>query len=223
SVFISLVSEDDSLDVYIDGALKKSLSGVSLRARDFAGTLILANAYDEKLSWRGVFRGLALFDHSLRPDEVSRDYRLSRGQGPVTQGALGAYSLFLFDQPVGNQVRNLGKAGPDLLVPKSYFVLQPAFLVPFWKEYRPGWEYQMDLAVHVAGLVPPGFCLAALLAWRTGRRRSLLYATLAGFLTSLTIEILQAFLPTRFSGTTDLITNTLGSALGAWLYLNRAT
>lgn len=222
-VFIALVSAGHSLDFYVDGVLKKSVSDAALDGRDFTGTLIVANAYNEKLSWSGTVRGLALYDRALRPEEITEDYRSWRDKGRGAQNAVAAYSLFSFDGPVSDRLRNLGTKGPDLIIPKSYFVFEPGLLVPFWKEYRPGWQYAVDLTVNVFGLVPLGFCFAALLAWLKGRPRSLLYAALLGFLTSLTIEILQAFMPTRFSGMTDLVSNTLGAALGAWLYLNRAS
>jgi len=223
-VFIALASADNSLDFYIDGELRKSVSNVAMQTTDFTGTLLVANAYNENVSWTGIFRGLALYDRALRPSEIAEDHRLwQHDKARMAQNTVRAYALYLFDEPAGDRVRNLGNTGPDLVIPKNYSVFEPGFLVPFWKEYRPSWHYARDLAINVFGLVPVGCCFAALLAWLNGRRRSLLYATLLGLLTSMTIEVLQAFMPTRFSGMTDLISNTLGAALGAWLYLNPAS
>jgi VanZ family protein len=217
-VFITLTSSGDTLSIYINGVLKKSARNMKIQGSDFAGTLLVANAYNGNLSWTGTFRGLALFDRALQPKEISEDYDRWQHQGDLLKTE--PYSLYLFNEQGGRRVRNGGKAGPDLVIPENYFIFEPGFLVPFWEEYRPSREYAKDLAINVFGLVPIGCCFATLLAWLNGRKRALLYTAMLGFCVSLTIEVLQAFMPTRFSGTTDLITNTAGAALGGWLYLN---
>jgi VanZ like family/Concanavalin A-like lectin/glucanases superfamily len=218
---VTLTSSGDVLDMYVDGVLKKSVRSMKIEGADFAGTLIVANAPYGNLSWKGTFRGLAFYDRALRPDEINEDYDLwQRHRELIARKTAPPYSLYLFNELSGERLHNAGKAGPDLVIPKYYFIFRPGFLVPFWKEYRPNWDYAKNLAINVFGLVPLGFCFSALFARFSGHKRSLLCATLLGFSVSLTIEILQAFMPTRYSGTTDLITNTSGAALGAWLYLN---
>jgi VanZ family protein len=46
---------------------------------------------------------------------------------------------------------------------------------------------------------------------------AILYVTLAGGSLSFAIEVAQAYIPRRGSGVTDIITNTIGSAIGAGL------
>lgn len=220
-VLVTLTSIGERLNIYINGVLKRSARSRKMQASDFNGTLIVANAPKGNFSWRGTFRGLALYDRALPAAEVNENYDLwQKNRGRIGRKAAAPLALYLFDERSGERLHNVGREGPDLEIPTTYFIFEPSFLVPFWKEYQPSWDYAKDLAINVLGLVPIGCCLAALLAWINGPRRSLLYATLLGFCISLTIEILQAFIPTRSSGTTDLITNTSGAAMGAWLYLN---
>ena len=222
AVLITLCSSSNSLEIYVNAVLKKSISGMRIRGEDFQGTLIVGNAPYGNLSWKGEYRGLAFYDHALPADAVKADYATwQRNRRDIAQR--NPSTLYLFAEGTGERIRNRGRIGPDLIIPANYTIPEPGFLVPFWKEYSPTGAYVKDLAINVFGLVPLGFCFAGLFAWTKGRKQSWRYVVVLGFFVSLTIELIQAYMPTRFSGTTDLITNTAGTALGAWLYLNSHT
>ena len=220
-ILVTVTSSGGALSVYVNGTIREAAKNIDLRGGDFAGTLILGNSPYGNSSWSGTVRGLALYDHALLSGEIARDYRAwQKNKDGIVPSDPTPFSLYRFDEGSGMIVHDHGKSGSNLEIPTNYFIMQPGFLVPFWREYHANWEYVQDLAINVFGLIPLGFCFSALFAWRIGVKRCLLFATILGFCVSLTIEILQAYMPTRVSGTTDLITNTSGTALGAWLYLN---
>ena len=72
-----------------------------------------------------------------------------------------------------------------------------------------------DLIVNLLAYIPLGLSLAVVLRQSMGNIIAVLAATVIGFALSLGIEYTQAYLPSRVSSTSDLITNTAGSAIGA--------
>ena len=127
-------------------------------------------------------------------------------------------ALYLFNEGKGGIVHNQLDSSTDLIIPPHYFVLHPRVLVAPWREYKATWSYWQDVSVNVAGFIPLGFCFAAYFSLVQVINRPRATTIALGLVVSLTIEVLQAFLPTRSSGTTDLVTNTLGTAIGVRLY-----
>ncbi len=85
------------------------------------------------------------------------------------------------------------------------------------KEFKANWAYLFDVLTNIGGFVPLGLIFCAYLAWTRSRWKAILITTVACGILSLGIEVLQYYIPRRGSGTTDIITNTLGAALGAML------
>jgi VanZ family protein len=71
--------------------------------------------------------------------------------------------------------------------------------------------------MNVAGFIPLGLIVCAYFGWTRGRWQAILVATVTCGLLSFVIEVLQYYIPRRGSGTTDIITNTLGAAVGSML------
>src|SRR5262249_26157214 len=79
------------------------------------------------------------------------------------------------------------------------------------------WKYVNDVVRNIVGFVPVGFVFCAFFLQTRNRGAAILFATLAGAALSLTVEVLQTYVPQRGSGFTDVITNTLGTTIGAML------
>ncbi|MGA7363895.1 MAG: VanZ family protein, partial [Candidatus Sulfotelmatobacter sp.] len=128
-----------------------------------------------------------------------------------------AVALYLFNEGNGSIVYNQVDGATDLIIPDRFFVLNEQFLERPWSEFHPGWRYWVNVGINIAGFIPFGFFFCAYFSAAQESRRALVRTIALGFAVSLTIEVLQAFLPTRDSGMTDLMTNTFGTALGASL------
>ena len=217
----TITSGPEGTTVYIDGkpAEKRARFSLSLEKRGSPGWLILGNSPSGKRPWHGSLLGLAIYDRLLTREQVLDHFGVwEKSAASSLAGEEGIVALYPFDDRPGGRARNLA-AGPDLTVPSELAVLQKNVLVPPWRDFRLTSSYLMDVATNILGFIPFGFFLSAYLRVRRDRpsHSILLLCTLAACLTSLSIELLQVYLPTRSSQFTDVICNTLGAGIGAGL------
>jgi VanZ family protein len=217
--FITITSSTQQTAMYVNGALARIFPQFQL-GKDLTGQLVIGASPVASDTWRGQLLGLAIYHQELTAAEVLQHYDTWTKQGrPELSGNERAIALYLFSERSGNIVHNAVQPGIDLHIPERFSLLQQPFLEPFWKEYKPGWEHWVDsLLINIVGFIPLGFFFCAYWSYRRPLKRPAVVTTVLGLAISLTIEVLQAYLPTRTSGTTDLLTNTLGTFLGVMLY-----
>jgi VanZ family protein len=218
-LFITVTSSGGQTSVYVDGALARTAPKFPLSGKDFNGELVVANSPTVDNSWSGLLRGLAFYDQELSPAQVFHHYEtwIKKGRPDVSENER-AVALYLFDEHAGRVIHSQIPSGTDLYIPDRYLVLDEVLLGPFWKAYNPSWSYWKDVLTNIVGFLPFGFLFCAYFSLAGRIKRPALVTILLGFALSLTIESLQSFLPTRDSDTTDVITNTLGTCFGVWLY-----
>jgi len=213
-VLVTISSGLTGTTVYADGAFVKQYTNFRFSSRDLTGQFVIGNSPITTDDWSGQMRGLAIYDRELTADEAGQHFaNWTKGAGKELASA-GAVALYLFNEQSGNIVHNQIDSATDLLIPERFFVLHEQFLETPWDEFRQDWNYWKDVGINVAGFVPLGFSFFAYFSSARRTKRPGLITVAVGFFVSLTIEVWQAFLPTRDSGMTDLITNTLGTAVG---------
>ncbi|HYW37167.1 MAG TPA: VanZ family protein [Terriglobales bacterium] len=213
-VFLTITSGIHGTAVYTDGVLARTAAQFRHSAKEFTGRLVLGDSPGQPDSWSGELLGLAIYRRELTPTQVLRHYVSWTHGDPheISEDELNI-ALYRFGERAGNVVHNQAGAGVNLYIPERCSVLDKIFLEPVWKEFSMSRSYWGTFPKNIVGFIPFGFCFCACLSARKVRRAALVTVIL-GTLVSLAIEILQAYLPTRDSGMTDIFTNTLGTYVG---------
>lgn len=218
-IFFTITSGGQETVIYIDGVAVRKTSQFRLSAQAFSGHLVVGDSPGQGDSWSGQLLGLAIYHRELTEPQVLRNYVTWKQKGrPAITPDERIAALYLFDEHTGNVVRDRAGSGVDLYIPERYTVKNQIFLEPFWTEFGMTTSYWSAVVKNIVGFIPFGFCFYAYMAMALYLTRAKLVTVALGTAVSLTIEILQAYLPTRDSGTTDLITNTLGTWIGVASY-----
>lgn len=217
--FFTISSGSSGTEVYLDGLLIKTVPWFRVISADLDGQLVVGTSPVKNDNWSGQLSGLAIYRRELTAAEVFQQYRAWETKG-LPEGSKNDYgvALYLFDEHSGNLVHDHGSSRIDLYIPEKYTILHEKFLEPAWKEFNLRSSYWKSALINIGGFVPFGFFGCAYISITRARNRAALATVVLGTIVSLTIEVLQAYLPTRDSGTTDLITNTLGTGLGVMFY-----
>jgi hypothetical protein len=220
--FIDITSGAEGTHVYINGLLKKFNRRLILKIPNQTAdaVLVLGNSPYGRHSWTGNIYGLAIYEHTLDPqDAVFNFEQWSKRNIFSFPRTIDPKFFYTFDDN-----RILSKSNSEikdhrLIIPSRMKILKKEILVAPWNE-RLDRQLVQDMAMNLAGFIPPGFFFFALMIKLGGfyEKNGFLLTVCTCFIISLIIELTQAWMPSRSSQSLDLLFNTMGGYFGALFY-----
>lgn len=213
---IAIIFNGEKLLLYHNGKIKneKKTGPLSFANWDGSYPLVIGSEANGSFPWKGNIYSIRIFERAILPEEIER---FSLPGSPQRDGDIPLID-YSFDAG-GAVIKDGGKGQPaDLVIPKLFkpykraFLERPSSLKEIWRNIG-------DILINLFGFMPLGFLLSGYLNLRSWSGKSAFVVSLfIGASISLTIEVLQAFLPTRDSSMLDLIANTFGTAIGSFAY-----
>jgi glycopeptide antibiotics resistance protein len=176
---------------------------------DSSATLTLGSLVDGQNGWRGTIFLLAITDRPTEPMAAPVQDSLRRN-AVLYYDFMNLTALEIPDE--AGSVRN------PLWIPEQYTVPSRIILAsPAHYNWHTRW-FVFDMAVNILAFIPFGF-LGGMVFIRKLESipRGVGVAILAAFVFSLSVELLQAWLPSRNSSLVDLFCDVAGAGTGAWL------
>ena len=179
--------------------------------------LVLGNSASASQPWLGVISFFSLLPGPLTASEVESRWRT---RGEPSASTTEALLLYRFEEARRSTIRNHGSLVVPLTIPPRLHALGRRFLQGSLATSTPSHSLTLDTLVNFIGFMPFGAAIVIVL--RSSNRSSpriILITAVVGFALSLAIELTQAWMPSRDSSLRDLLLNTAGAPLGAWLWL----
>jgi VanZ family protein len=215
-VQLTISSGTAGTTVFVDGQLAERIPTFKISRDELAGEIVVGTSPISHSLWTGDLRGLAIYSKELTAADALQHYKeWTEQSGNFDRDA--ALARYNFSEGAGSEIHDEVASGPKLEVPEAFSVPHKGFLLSPIAEFTPDRNYVVDILVNIAGFIPLGVIVCAYLLWIARLPKAIMLAAVACGLLSLTIEILQYFIPPRGSGITDVITNSLGGLIGAML------
>jgi VanZ family protein len=221
--FVTLTTGSEGTRIYIDGRLAAAKRDMRLELPKGKNVrLVAGNSAYGTHPWEGELYGIGIFGKTLSDSEVASHYAGWSKKSDFTFAApLAPVILYNLDKSGMNQAQKAADNAHSLHVPQQMKPLLPSFMFQEWDFAKIGKSIfkNRDAFLNLFGFIPLGLLLGATLIKLGGRFKAhcVSIPLAAGFLVSLCIETLQAWMPARSSDMQDLFLNTAGALVGALL------
>jgi VanZ family protein len=161
----------------------------------------------------------------LYPEQVFENFELwKNGSALSLSKEKEIVAFYPMNEKNGKIIHNAVGNQFHLSIPVRFKILKKNFLKLSRDSLKLDGSSLRDMRINILGFIPLGWLFFRVFNRYNQRLRiqlwrPMLLTVFGGTVISLMIEILQAFLPTRISSLSDLIFNTLGTALGVILAL----
>jgi VanZ family protein len=223
AVLVAFTSGERGTHAYLNGKLFKTYSALQLNWPNDGGKarMVVGNSIYGRHPWRGQLAGLAVFDTALGEQSIDVLYSEWQQNGKFTFSEQDSLTmLFPLMEGEGEIAHDLSGNRIHLQLPSRMQILKKEVLARVWHLAENTGDLVLDVTLNFFGFLPLGFVLAAVL--ERGRRFRRYYwqaAILFCFAFSMSIEVAQVWLPSRYSHLMDLVLNTAGGATGVAGYV----
>jgi VanZ family protein len=220
--FITITSDEKGTCIYVAGKLERVIPNFLFapKGRKALYRMILGNSPRGKDYWQGNLFGVGIYQRSLTADQVSEHFQSWMNRKAVFPSEeKGQAAVYLFNERGGTRIQDQVSRHDLLLLPRFTAPQKNIVTLPSKDSLltRPSFE---DTIINISGFIPFGLLT---LSWLPSQKLTsppylILIVIFLGGLLSLAIELIQVYLPSPYSQLVDLLSNILGTFLGAFFF-----